>query len=454
MDHALQARRRARFLGTLAAFGLLALALSGAGNAGHPKGATHAIREITVLSNRADLISGGDALVAIDLGNADASRREGDPERERHHDRVRRARERPVRGTRHRSQRSGKNVLVARPASRRHHGKSKHENEIVIGRQITIRNHPIGGPVFAGPQVTPFFCNPNASNPPLGAAIDAQCNAPTQGRAPLPQHRHANQFVAVRPRQPAAGGVDPADDHRRREDGAVHRPARDRARRTAASTRWRCSSTRRKPIEPWSTDAAVEPQALLPVRRRVRERAQPDRARAACCRRRSSALGFAVATSSLNIYANNCNDVVSAEATMMTKEIVVERYGPLLYTMGNGGSAASMQQHLLADELPGPARRADHEPGLPRPHGSGDRLARLPLLDALLLADEPAQRLRRTRQRRRTRCSRRRRAAAGVGAATPRTRTTCAGRRCSLFGADRTELLPASGRRLRAARRD
>ena len=63
--------------------------------------------------------------------------------------------------------------------------------------------------------------------------------------------------------------------------------------------------------------------------------------------------GFAVATSSLNIFANNCNDVVSAEAAMMTKEIVVERYGPLQYTIGNGGSAATMQQHLLAENYPG-----------------------------------------------------------------------------------------------------
>ena len=60
-----------------------------------------------------------------------------------------------------------------------------------------------------------------------------------------------------------------------------------------------------------------------------------------------------VATSSLNIFANNCNDVVSAEAAMMTKEIVVERYGPLKYTIGNGGSAATMQQHLLAENYPG-----------------------------------------------------------------------------------------------------
>ena len=38
------------------------------------------------------------------------------------------------------------------------------------GRVITITNHPIGGPVFAGPQVTPYYCNPNASKGPLGAA--------------------------------------------------------------------------------------------------------------------------------------------------------------------------------------------------------------------------------------------------------------------------------------------
>ncbi len=37
----------------------------------------------------------------------------------------------------------------------------------------------------------------------------------------------------------------------------------------------------------------------------------------------------------------------------MTKEIVVERYGPLKYTIGNGGSAATMQQHLLAENYPG-----------------------------------------------------------------------------------------------------
>ena len=101
-----------------------------------------------------------------------------------------------------------------------------------------------------------------------------------------------------------------------------------------------------KPIDAVVGRPAVEPQAVLPVRRRVRHRAPPARARLGPAGD-PLGRGFVVATSSLNIYANNCNDVVSAEAAMMTKELVVERYGELVYTMGNGGSAASMQQHLL-----------------------------------------------------------------------------------------------------------
>ena len=63
--------------------------------------------------------------------------------------------------------------------------------------------------------------------------------------------------------------------------------------------------------------------------------------------------GFAVGTSSLNTYANQCNDIISAEALMMTKEILTERHGPIRYTIGNGGSAGTMQQHLITEAYPG-----------------------------------------------------------------------------------------------------
>ena len=203
MSHSLYARRRARCLGTLVTLGLCALAVSGTAAAtGGPKGGTHAIRQITVLSNRADLISGGDALVAIDLGRSRASSirvtLNGSDVTSAFAVRPNGRYEGLVTGLV-----NGKNVLRAVP---------KHGH----GRQITIRNHPIGGPVFAGPQVTPFFCNPNVSNPPLGAAIDAQCNAPTKVELLYRNTATPAQFVAYDPDQSAAGSVDRPDDHGRR----------------------------------------------------------------------------------------------------------------------------------------------------------------------------------------------------------------------------------------------
>ena len=64
-------------------------------------------------------------------------------------------------------------------------------------------------------------------------------------------------------------------------------------------------------------------------------------------------LGFAVGTSGLNTYGNQCSDLISAEALMMTKEILTERWGPILYTIGDGGSAGTMQQHMISGAYPG-----------------------------------------------------------------------------------------------------
>lgn len=63
--------------------------------------------------------------------------------------------------------------------------------------------------------------------------------------------------------------------------------------------------------------------------------------------------GYAVASGSLNVFATNCDDVVSAETASMVKEHFIESYGVPLFTMGWGGSAGTMQQLLLANNYPG-----------------------------------------------------------------------------------------------------
>ncbi|MEE2966141.1 MAG: DUF6351 family protein [Acidobacteriota bacterium] len=65
-------------------------------------------------------------------------------------------------------------------------------------------------------------------------------------------------------------------------------------------------------------------------------------------------LGYGVASSTLNVNAQGgCNDVLSAETTMMVKERFAEVYGPPLHTIGWGGSGGAMQQLLIAGAYPG-----------------------------------------------------------------------------------------------------
>jgi len=222
----------------------------------------------------------------------------------------------------------GENTLVA-------HG------PVGKGRQLTITNHAMGGPIFAGSQVTPWICNTNASNPPLGDPIDAQCNAPT--KVELLYRNAAGQFAPYDPSSP------PADVQQTTTD----------AGRTVPFIVQRVTGTADRGI--YQIALLVDP--ALPIMRW--STAQPwshkllytfgggcgtdhtQRAPGNVLQAGPLGLGFAVATSSLNTYQQNCNDVVSAEATMMTKEIVVERYGKILYTIGSGFSAGTMQQHAL-----------------------------------------------------------------------------------------------------------
>src|SRR3954453_16153011 len=113
---------------------------------------------IQVLSNRADLVSGRNALVAVDLpagvSPSTVKMRLGPRNvtsafAQRPNGRF----EGLVTGLA-----DGPNVLTALTRG----GQSA---------QITLVNHPIGGPVFSGPQVKPWQCQDGAQ--------DEQCNAPT-----------------------------------------------------------------------------------------------------------------------------------------------------------------------------------------------------------------------------------------------------------------------------------
>jgi hypothetical protein len=65
------------------------------------------------------------------------------------------------------------------------------------------------------------------------------------------------------------------------------------------------------------------------------------------------AQGYAVASASLNVFGNNCAELLAAETMMMVKEHFIEAYGAPKATIGWGGSGGSYQQHQIADGYPG-----------------------------------------------------------------------------------------------------
>ena len=223
---------------------------------------------IQVLSNRADLVSAGDALLAVDPpAGTDASRAARPPQRRGRHRRVRRPRERPVRGP------------ARRPAARRQRAGRQGRRDVKgSAAKLAITNHPNGGPVFSGPQVQPWVCQETA--------VDAQCNQPAEYEySYMPEGGSA--LRALRPRQPALGRG--RHDDRRGQDGSVHRPHRDRL----PGPRPVQDRDPRRPSEAVRAVGAaggLEPQAADHARRQLRHRpSSPARRPTSPTTRRSAA---------------------------------------------------------------------------------------------------------------------------------------------------------------------
>jgi uncharacterized tannase-like protein DUF6351 len=291
--------------------------------------------ELKVLSNRGDLISGGDALVEVDFPAwVSPSRVSVDVDG---HDVTSAFAVRDdgrytglVNGLE-----VGENVLTAR---------------IRFGprARITITNHPIGGPVFSGPQLQPFVCRTEQFG--LGPPQDVQCNAPTLV-AYRYKHATTGAFEAYDPANPppaAQIGATTTDRGAtvpyivRVERGTMNRGIYELAvlaNPTSPWTPWRRQMGWNQKVfwlfgggtAPWRTQSgpssAVVDMAL--------------------------SRGFLVANSSLNIRGQNANDYISAESVMMLQERIRESFGSIRYTIGSGCSGGSIQQHLIGANYPG-----------------------------------------------------------------------------------------------------
>ena len=189
--------------------------------------------------------------------SGDGSRR---PRRRRRDQRVRAAAERALRRARHRPEGRSQHADRARRERRR---QADHDH------QPPDRRPGVRRPAGDALRLQPERVEPAARRGGRRAVQRAD-----EGRLPLPQR--GEPVRRLRPGEPARARAHPADDDGPRADRAVHRAARHRHRRSRDLPDGRARG-------PEQADravvgrAAVEPQALLPVRRRLRDRAPPAR---------------------------------------------------------------------------------------------------------------------------------------------------------------------------------
>ena len=295
---------------------------------GAPALAAGASPAITVLSTRADLVSGSQALTSITLpaGTDPASAHvtlNGNDVTSQFAVRPGGAYEGLLSGLN-----PGANVVIASTPSG--------------GAELTITDHPIGGPVFSGPQIQPWTCE--------AGATDSQCDQPITYAY---EYKNAvtGQFDAYDPSNPPPSpevASTTTDNGQtvpyviRVETGYEDRDEYQVAVLFTPGASW----------QPWAPQPQWDRKLEIP-------------GGASCGVNHGTSTppsvtddtalsrGMMVAAPTLDNNGQNCNIVVQAEAVEMLKEHIVDAYGSIRYTIGSGCSGGSIYQQQVANAYPG-----------------------------------------------------------------------------------------------------
>lgn len=296
---------------------------------------------IKVLSNRADLISGDDALVEVVLPAG-------------------------VTGTKVTLNGTDVSSQFAVRANGRYMalltGLALGDNVLSVKARggpasaATITNHPNGGPIFSGPQIQPWRCQ--------AGALDAQCNQPAEYTL-LYKSTDPNK-TGLRPYDPANPPGDVATTTTQNGTTLPFIVRQERGYQARDEYKILALFQPGQAWEPWAPQGQWNHKVLVthggscgtdhgtgsaPLR--DYSGAIPENPAFEQSYIVALGQGFAVMSTALGNLGHNCNLVTAAEALMMAKERLVEQYGELRYTIGTGCSGGSITQQHVANAYPG-----------------------------------------------------------------------------------------------------
>ncbi len=210
---------------------------------------------------------------------------------------------------------------------------------------LDVIDHSINGPVFSGKQQLPYVCQTTSFG--LAASNSPDCVAPTM--VSYIYKNTSGAFVAL-----ADPTTVPADAATAMVNGnavpyivRIETGVIDRAvYQIAALFDGRAPS----PLQP---DASWNGKLIYTFGGGCNSGYHQGTSTGGVVNDQFLSLGYAVASSTLNVLDNNCSTIISAEAAMMVKEHFIDAYGPVQFTIGWGGSGGAIQQYEIADSYPG-----------------------------------------------------------------------------------------------------
>jgi hypothetical protein len=289
---------------------------------------------IETLSNRADLISAGDALVEVKLPRGTDASRVKVTLNKRSVTRffARRADGRfvgLVEGLR-----DGRNVIEAKAPKR-------------TAARLVVTNHPNGGPVFSGPHIQPWVCQQTAK--------DGLCNEPARYEFQY-RSRTTQQWRPYDPQNPPDDVATTTTDQGeevpfiiRIETGYQDRDQYKIAVLYDPAKPWAAW----EPQKQWNRKLLITHGQSCAIDHRSGEAPSVTSDIAGTSPTTALGRGFAVMSTALNHAGHNCNLVTQAESMVMAKERIEERYGSIRYTIGTGCSGGSLTQQQVANAYPG-----------------------------------------------------------------------------------------------------
>jgi hypothetical protein len=298
--------------------------------------------QIATVSARNDMASGGDVLVRVTAaGGIDriAVTLNGQPVTNAF---------RPVPGT---------NALLGLVT-----GMRAGDNTLEVSRQgarssLVITNWPIEGPIFSGPHEDPYVCMTHLFKLPvtggdLGQALDKHCSIRT--RVDYVYRTTNNEFKPLP--DPTARPADLArtKTNADRDVAYVVRVETGTVNRAIYQIAVLHDPTTDAAVDPWSRSAGWNGRLVYTFGGGCPGGwYQQGRTTGGVLDDAMLSQGFAVASSSKNVFGNNCDDLLAAETVMMVKERFIERFGRPQHTIGWGCSGGSDQVHQIGDNYPG-----------------------------------------------------------------------------------------------------